>query len=198
MPLRLYFVTISGTGTAADAFRPVARLGVQRDACDARANPGTASGEMALVLNTDATEHASMLATVGVTYPPFEDALGVALLPGQATGDVSAANRTTITTQFDARHIPIQDLVGSDPIRKAWRRAFVRFLCRQLLGPDDWTEGFDTLVSAIPVAKRTAIRDKLTAAGYDMSTIAGSDTIREAIRKVCAQQIRMSRTGSDG
>ena len=197
MALRLYFVTLLGTGTSGDPFRVAGRQGSQYDLVDGRPDIALVSGEMAIVLDVTPAEHTTMVATVGVTYLPCEDTLGNLVGPNQTLAQISAANRTTIETLCETRHIPTKWLVGSDPVKKLWRLIGVRMLCRRILGPDDWTEGLDTLVSAIPAAKRTAINNKLTAAGYDTSTVQGSDTVREAIRKTVVQTVRMSRTASD-
>ena len=197
MALRFYFVTVTGTGTTADPFRPVARQGVQFAAADGRPDLTASAGEFAVVFDLTPAQHAALVGTGGVTYLPFEDAGGSLVGPSQPVSQVSGANRSTITTACDARHIPTHDVDGSDLVKKVWRRALVRLVLRQLLGPDDWTEGLDTLVSAIPVGKRQAITAKLTAAGFDTSDIQGSDTVREAIRKIASQLVRLSRTPND-
>lgn len=197
MALRLYFVTLTGTGTSADAFRLVGRQGSQFDLCDGRPDVALATGEMVVVFDVTPAQHASLVATGGVTYLPCEDTLGGLAGPNETIATISAANRATIQTLCEARHIPTGWLSGSDPVKRLWRFIAVRFLCRQVLGGDDWTELLDSLVSSIPAQKRSNINAKLTAAGYDTSVIQGSDTVREAIRKIGVQTVRLSRTGSD-
>lgn len=156
-----------------------------------------AGGTGLVIANVSVAEHTSILALPGVTYLPFETA-GGALVPADGTmADVSAANRTLLTTRFEAQHIPTHDVGGSDTVRAVVIRAIRRMVLRQILGADDWTELLDSLVSAIPAQKRANINAKLTAAGYDTSGIQGSDTVREAIRKIAVQLVRLSRTGND-
>jgi hypothetical protein len=152
---------------------------------------------MFVIADVTLAQHTTLLADAAVTYLPFEDAVGALVGFGGTLAEVSAANRTLIQTELEARHIPLDGLTGSHTVRDVAIRIIRRFLCRSFLGPDDWTEALDTLVSAIPAVKRQAIATKLQSAGYDTSTIQGSDTVREAIRKVVVQTVRLSRTGSD-
>jgi hypothetical protein len=195
--LRLYFVTLTGTGTPSDAFRLVARQGSQFDGCDARPDQALQAGEFALLLDGTASDHTTMLGSAGVTYLPCEDAGGALVGPLGTIASISAANRTTIQTLCEGRHIPVAWVTGATLVKTLWRFIEVRAVLRQLLTTDDWTELLDSLVSAMNAQKRSNIAAKLQAAGFDTSGIQGSDTIRQAIFKIAVQAVRMSRTGAD-
>lgn len=188
MPLRGYLVLLTASAVPAS----VSALTIWGGHCL------PANGWALVVADTTPAQHTSLVAdTLNVTYLPFEDTLG-ALVPFSGTlADVSAANRTTLTTILEGKHVPLDGLTGSHTVRQVLIRVIRRLVCRQLLGANDWTEGLDTLVSAMSAVKRQAIRDTLESHGYDLAGVQGTDTIREAIRKVAGQAIRMSRTGAD-
>jgi hypothetical protein len=200
MTWRPYFADIIGSGASpADGYRPVIAdiVSVWRGV-DAR-QTSTGSGRMLAVADVTPAEHTTLIGTAGVTYIPFEDAstAPVDLVTG-TVGDVSAANRTLISSRLEAQHIPTQDFTLATPLRIVLARIKRRFVLRQILGTDDWTEGLDTLVSAIAAPRRNAIANRLAARGIDTSAIQGADTIREAIRKVAQQDVAVLRTPEDG
>lgn len=186
-----YICDVIGDGAStATAYRPALAdvvPGLQWDACDGRASVAVA-GRMLVIADVTPAEHALLVADPRITFLPFAGTGGVALDLATATlGDVSAANRTTLRTRLAAWHVSTDDLGLDTPIVVALRRIRRRLLLRQLLGPDDYTEGLDTLVSDLSVNRRQAIAARLTAAGFDVSTIVGTDTIREALRKLAVQ-----------
>lgn len=196
MSLCLYFVPFIGTGLSLDSFRPIASQGVQLDFCDGRPNQSLIAGETTLILNVTPAEHATMIGTAGVVYAPFENLGGVPQGPAQPFSSVSAANQTSCINLFEARHIPMHDVVGTYSIKRIWHRAFIRLLCRQMLAVDDWTTGLDTLTSGLLAAQRANIVAKLQAKGYDTTTIVGTDTIRETIRKLAVRNVALFKIGS--
>lgn len=197
MARRAYFVTMTGTGTrtsgtVTDLIRPADLAGIDYDGYGL-----PASGVGFVIADVTPTQHTTLLGTAGVTYLPFEDAGGTIIGPGGTFGDVSAANRTAIKTRMEAQLVPTQDFGLGDLIRRALKVAKRRFLLKQLLTSDDFSEGLDTLVSAIAAPKRSAIGAKLTARGFDTSVIVGTDTVREAVRKLLAQDVSVLRTGDE-
>lgn len=200
MAVRYYICTTSGTGTLADPFRPRLRdlFAGKFAAVDARPNPAAATGKMLAWADVTPAQHATIAADPGVTYCPFEDGAGNVLGLDNTLAQIDATKRNQIAAFLESNHVPTDDLVGSDTIGALMRRAVRRFAgLRQLLNADDWTEGLDTLVSAMNAAKRTRIANRLTALGFDTSVISGTDTIRGAMKKLMAQAVKYTRTHWD-
>lgn len=190
MPIRSYFIQITGTDPAHPAV-------IASSAWSGHSLPGAGSKGLILADVTPA-QHATLVAdTTNVVYLPLEDAGGGLVGPNGTFGDMSAANRSALKTRLEAQGVPTQDFALGDTIKRALMRAKRRFLLRYQLGADDFTEPLDTLVSAVPAAKRARIATKLTAWGYDPSVIVGADAIREALRKLVEQEIRALRTGDE-
>jgi len=185
MPVRYYLADRIGTGTLADPRRPRIASGVNYGG----ANIG--AGKVWVEADVSPAQHTAMLAVAGVIYLPFEDAGGAIVPLDSPLSNVSSANRTLIRDRCAAAHIPDDGITLASPCRAVVRRILLRLILRQVLGPDDLTEGLDTLVSAIPLAKRQAIRAKLVAHGIDFDGVLGTDTIREAIRKIVVQNARV-------
>jgi hypothetical protein len=197
MARRAYFATMTGTGTSTsgtvtDRIRPANFDGI---VYDGYALP--ASGVGFILADVTSAQHTTLLGTAGVTYLPIEDASGNIIDPSGTFGDVSAANRSTVKTRMEAQGVPTQDFGLGDLIRRAFKVVKRRYNLKQLLGADDFTEGLDTLVSAIAAPKRSAIATKLAARGFDTSVIVGTDTVREAVRKLIAQDVAVLRTGDE-
>jgi hypothetical protein len=194
---RPYFATMTGTGTStsgtvSDLIRPANFTGIDYDGF---ALPP--SGVGFILADVTPTQHATLLGTAGVIYLPIEDAAGTVIGPSGTFGDVSAANRATVKTRMEAQGVPTQDFGLGDLIRRAFKVAKRRYNLKELLGADDFTEGLDTLVSAIPAGKRSAIGSKLAGWGFDVSVIVPTDTVREAVRKLLAQDVAVLRTGDE-
>jgi hypothetical protein len=194
MPERFYLADVIGSGTLADPWRPavdtiVAGV-VWRTLAELRAVD--ASGGRIAVWCPDVSDanHATLAADVRVTVVPFENAQGDALSIATATiGDVPAAKRAAIATRLDVAHVPTDDLALADPLRKVLARVVRRSILRRILGADDFSEGLDTLVSAVAGPRRNTVAAILAAKGFDTSVIIGSDTIRQALRKLMAQAL---------
>ena len=201
MATRYYLCTVSGIGTINDPFRPrLADLlaGGNWSGIDGRADSTVAAGRMLAWADVDDATHATVNADPGITYCPFEDAAGNVLGLDDTLAQITAAKRTQIANFLEAQHIPTDDLTGTDTIRTLLKRVVKRWVgLRQLFGADDWTEGLDTLVSAVPAAKRNRINNRLTALGFDTSVIQGTDTIRQALKKLMAQAVRYLQTNWD-
>lgn len=193
MAERFYLADNIGTGTIGDPWRPAVAdvVGlVWRTLAELRAID--ASGGRIAVWCPDISDadHAALAADSRVTVVPFENAQDEALNVRTATiGDVPAAKRTQIATRLDAAGIPTADLTLSDRLLKVLARVVRRSLLRRILGTDDFTEGLDTLVSAIAAGRRATIAGILAARGFDTSVIIGTDTVRQALQKLLAQQI---------
>lgn len=193
MAIRSYFIQIIGTGTQADPFRPAGLTGISWSG-----HGVPTSGKAFVLADVTPAQHATLIGdAVNVTYLPIEDAGGAVVAQTGTFGDMSAANRTNCKAIMEAQHVPTHFFTLASLIREAFKWVKRRKLLSQQLGVDDFNEGLDTLVSAVPGAKRTAIAAKLTAIGYDTSVIVGPDTIREAIRKLMEQNIAANRTGDE-
>lgn len=186
--IRYYLCTT--TGNAISGFRPV---GVANNyswtITDGRVDPTAGVGKLLVRADVTPAQHTTLVGTVGVTYIPIEDLAGNPIDVGLTLGDIPATKRNNIKTILEAENIPTQGFQLSDNIDESMQKvAGRRFLMRQILGVDDWVEVLDSLVSAIAPARRQTIANKLQARGYDTSEIVGSDTVREAIRKLIAQR----------
>lgn len=195
---RFYFAQVIGTGTGTDTFRPaLADLAdVVWGADDLRVTTTVATGGWMIVWAdvTDA-QHATINADARVVYLPIEDAAGVPLTPDHLVGEVDATRRQQIQTRLEARHVPMTGITLVDPIRRVIARIIRRIRIRRVLGSDDFAEGLDTLVSAIPNARRNRIMNALTARGFTPPLT--TDTIREALRKLIVQDVPLLRNGWD-
>lgn len=200
MPLRCYLADVIGTGTLADMWRPATQdiaPGAGWHHCDFR--PGDGAGRMLAYRDVTDAEHATLAADPRVTVIPLEDAGGAALNLQTATiGDIPAAKRATLSNRLDAASIPTADFTLTTPLRVAIRRIIRRGLLRQVLGGNDFTEALNTTISSIPLNKRNAISEALTARGFNMSVVQGSDTVRQALQKILAQQTQLRAAGWEG
>lgn len=196
MAIRAYFVQVvppSGTSPITNSYRPADMLvipGLRSElSIDGRSvMTGSGAGqEFFRLLDVTPAQHALLVADARITYLPTETAGGLLVGLAEPLSAISAANRTLVRQALEARHIPDDGLSASDPLRALYLRIARRLLVRDILRTDDLSEGLDTLVSAIPVARRQAIRAKLVAQELDFDTVQGSDTVREAIRKVVTQ-----------
>lgn len=196
MPIRAYLsqtVAPNGAGVLTSSFRP-ALLDLVKpswvDATDGRvAQNGSGVNAIWFVL-ADVTnaQHTTLIADARITYLPFQRADSSLVNRTDLWTEVSAANRTTIGNALEANHVPTQSVPAQATVGQVVRWIRRRFALRcDLLKLNDWTEGLDTLVSAMNATKRNAINSALQARGFDTSVINGTDTIRQAIRKLIAQ-----------
>lgn len=198
MTMRLYFAQPVGDGRSeATAYRPATRAilpseeaSVRMRWWDGRPNGNTTLGTFLVAFNGTDAEHALLVADPRVTYLPIEDALGNPLSLADPIGDIPLAKRNVISAACEVHHVPLAGLKGSDPIRFLVRRIRIRFLMRDILRSLDLTEGLDTLISAIPVARRQAITARLTESGFSSrdAGVLGSDTVQEAIVKMILER----------
>lgn len=199
MTIRAYLSGFVGNGLSpATAFRPALfdlAPGTVKDFCDGRSNRQGTAGVALVVADVSSAQHALLIADARITYLPFERSDGSVVPPDGTIGEVSQGNRTTLRGIADTHHIPIQGIGLGDTVREALRLFKRRFILRYLLGVDDWTELLDSLVSSIAAAKRQRIATRLQSLGFDTSAIQGSDTVREALRKLASQDaVRLLRT----
>ena len=192
--IRFYLCSIDGDGlTKETAFKPKglsAITGVINwSAIDGRQLSTNNIGKMLLRADVTPAQHAQIITDLGVTYLPVEDLVGNPIDPSLTLGNIPTVNRNAIKTLLETENIPTQGFKLTDNIDDAMQKvAGRRFTMRQILGADDWVELLDSLVSSIAPARRQTIATKLQARGYDTSVIVGSDTIREALRKLIVQQ----------
>lgn len=176
-----------------NTYRPaIILLGVRlelRHCVDGRSSPtGAGPGqEMFCIADVTNGQHAILAGDPRVTYLPIEDASGLPVGLRQPVGAVAPANRLAIRNLLAARHIPDDGIQVDDSIAAILRRVALRFVVRDILRADDMTEGLDTLISAIPAAKRLRIRTALEAREIDFSEVLGTDTVREALVKIVSQ-----------
>jgi len=179
MTQRIYHSPIVGDGlTPETAFRPAVHDVAGNFNCSVNDGAG-----IWLIADTDAATHAAAMAIPGVTYLDLGDAALDATLAsvGNGNGKLTAAR-----TALDGLHVPTDDLTGADTVRDVLKRIHRRALIANWLGSDDLNQGLDTLISAIPVARRQRMATKLTARGFDVGGL-GSMTIRQAIRLLAGQ-----------
>ncbi len=193
MAERFYLADVVGSGTLADPWRPavadIVGSVVWRTLAELRAVDGPGGRIAVWCPDVSDADHATLAADGRITYVPFEDANGAVLNVLAATiGDVSAANRTAIGTRLDAAGIPTADFTLADLLRKVLARVVRRSRVRRILGVNDFTEGLDTLVSAMTALRRNTIAAILDAIGFDTSVIHPTDTIRQALQKLLVQE----------
>lgn len=198
MSIRYYISDVIGAGVPGNGYRPkLSQLvpGVHYSFVDGRTDLASTNGKMFVWADVTVPEHATIVADSGITYIPLEDSGGNVLELTNTVSQISAANRTTIETILEGLHIPTDDFVGGDLCRKVVKRIALRFLVRQLLRAAlDFTEGLDSLVSSIPAGRRSNINTRLVEVGFDTSLIFGTDTIRQAIRKLLVQANKYLKT----
>ncbi len=190
MAIRRYLTPLIGTGTPGDTLRPaLAGIASGWRASDGRADATAPAGTMLVEADLTAAEHTAVLALAGVTYLPLDAAGSVPVGLDEPLSTMTAANRTALANRLEAIDVPLGWATGTTTPREVLRFAMRRLLLRQHLRADDWNEGLDTLVSAVPVMKRQRIAATLEAIGVDTSVIAGTDTLRSVLRKVAQQNI---------
>jgi hypothetical protein len=190
--MRHYIAQIIGSGSSiADPFRSVIEdivPGVQSSSVDGRKDGTLASGWMLTSCDVSDAQHALIVLDARVSAIPLEDAGGVALSLDAPLADVPLTKRQQLLARCEADHVPVRDIGLAHTVRDVLKRVIYRCLLRQKLGDIDYTEGLNTLLSDIPAQRRNAIRARLITWGFDTSVIAGSDTVREALRKLIIQK----------
>lgn len=197
MALRFYFSQVTGTGTDANPYKPAIPDGITWGADDLRANGTLSSGWMIVWADTDATQHAALVADARIAYLPIEDTAGNPLSPDDPISAIDATKRAQIVTRLEARHVSFAGLSLSDPIRRAIARIIRRIRQMRAMGADNWTESLDVTVGSIQSARRTRVRNALIARGFDMTPVLNADTLREALRKLAIQDVPWQRNGWD-
>jgi len=202
--LRFYFSQIVGSGATEDGFRAAAAdvlvasgEPVNYGVDDLRVDETNAAGWMIVWADVSATQHALLVADARVSYMPFEDALGNPLGPNDLVGLIPEATRDVIRARLESRHVPMDGIVLTDPIRRVVARIIRRVRIRRALRADDISEGLDLQIRDIPSAKRSRISSALLAAGYDSTAYSNTTTIREALRRLIVQDVRANANGWD-
>jgi hypothetical protein len=191
--IRAYLSQWNGLGTGVSPFRTIISNTlptVEFRIIDGRVNPGLVGGIALVVGNVTNPQHATLLATVGVTYFPFETSGGAYIGIKGLINEVSVANRNIISGIADAHHVPVIGLKGTDGVYFILRRFKLRFLMRQILKNLDLNEGLDTLISDIPAARRQNINERLINSGFSSkeADIQLSDTVREGLVKLMQER----------
>ncbi|MDX1810437.1 MAG: hypothetical protein R3240_00695 [Gammaproteobacteria bacterium] len=181
---RYYLCSVIGTGQiGVDDYRPVI-MDLQDSywqAVDGRSDATQPGGEMFVYTeNTDA-EHAALIADPRVTY----------LTSGYdelVSGDVTALKQT-----LETYHIPAQG-IESMTVSQIAQHISKRYLLRQILGTDDFTESLDSNYGQLAAEKKSNIDAKLNALGL---TSPRTGTIRNFIRNQKNQSSKWLRTHFD-
>ena len=136
--------------------------------------------------NTDA-EHAILIADSRIKYIPWENDAGDVLPITAQLSEVNSTKLTNIKSFVEDHHVPTDGLTLTNTIAEAMTLIRHRFLLRQMLRGDDFSENLGLTVGDIPAGKRGRIIDKLTARGFDLSGITNGMTIRQALKTLVAQ-----------
>lgn len=159
---------------------------------DGRPDKASVSGHCFVQADVTDEQHAALLAEPGIVYLPLEDVSGTPLSASDPIGQV--ANRAALRSRLEARGVDLDDLTLADPIGLLLRRIVQRLTLRARLRADDFGDALDVTVGSLPAARRQAITAQIQAEGYDTSVIRGPDTIRQALRKLFAQNVTANRT----
>lgn len=98
------------------------------------------------------------------------------------------SNRAAIRQFLENHHIPVDDLTGSDPIRRLVRRIIKRMMIRQILHEDDELDGLD---STLANNKKQRIIKKLADRGINID----ATLTKREILKFISSRIRLKRYG---
>lgn len=126
-------------------------------------------------------DHAVAKADARIVALPFEDASGASIGLEGFLGDIPLVKRTVLIDALENHHVPVGDALATWSVRKVLNRMVRRLRLRRKLGGDDLSEGLDTLLSAISAARRTTIRDKLIAQGFNTVGLVSTLSVRQAI-----------------
>ena len=190
MPLRIYICDIVhdplggmlGLGQSRAAFHDVLSGRGYSTIEDMRGIiPSTVGKLLVRADDISDADHAVAKADARIVALPFEDASGASIGLEGLLGGIPLAKRTALISALENHHVPVGDALATWSVRKVLNRMVRRFRLRRKLGGDDLAEGLDTLLSAIPAARRTVIRDKLIAQGFNTVGLVGTLTIRQAI-----------------
>lgn len=203
---RFYLAALKGSGTEDDGFRPAFEgMPLQGwGADDGRTDVMQQAGWMVCWVDASDDQHAAIDAVPGVITIPFKDTAGFYLTPDDLIGSVDPAQRTAIRTYLEDHHIPTDDLTLTDPIRKVIARVVRRIRIRRALqdldfetgvlrSSLDFTEMLDTLISAIPQARRQAIVARLQGWGYATSGLTLTMTVRQGLQYLASQDVPFNR-----
>lgn len=210
MALRFYLSAVVGSGAPGDPFRPrIAQLAAEHGvslrwgADDGRVDSTQGGGWMVVWCDVTDAQHDVARVDPGIRWIPFEDSAGNALGPDALVGELDPTRRSQIRTWLEERHVPIDDLTLTDPLRKVVGRVVRRIRVRRalqrriagVLSDEDFREGLDTQVKNIPGGRRSTINSRLQERGYDTSVIVPNDTLREALQKLAGQDVAPNRNG---
>lgn len=133
-------------------------------------------------------EHTNIQADVDITLIPFIDGGGNYLTLADTVGDVSAANRTSISNFLEARGIPTNWINLSHTLGQVVKFVILYFNASQMLDtdfPDDFT--LAQTIGDIPAARRQRIQTWLDNRGIDTSDFTLSTTIRQLLVRIGQQ-----------
>lgn len=189
MAKRIYFCSLLGTGTDADAYRSWFQANnIAMTQLDMRPYTVIEDGYIVAWGEISDANHVLAVADPSVTYLPFEDA-GGNVLPFTATlSDIPAAKRKIITNAFTARGIPTTGITLSWTIGQALRLLRRRMHLGLLLSNLDF-DAPDALLNTMPPLLLKAIKRWLQNHGFDVSGLVGTMTEAQAIDYLAAQPV---------
>jgi len=188
--MRFYLSKLTGSGIESDKYRPMVDNYIKKwRAIDGRKDPTTGAGRVFVECSPTDAEHQAIIADPGITYIPIEGAGGVELSKNDPLSSIQ--NRVALITALEARGIPLDGLVGTDPVKRLMRRIIRKYLIRQMLKGDDFGNALDA--DEAP-QKLLRIKALLEAQGF---TVPADLTPRKLIRAIRRQANSRLRTQYD-
>lgn len=132
---------------------------------------------------TDA-EHQAAVADPGVIYIPIEDANGNILSDTNPISAISASNRATMKTYLENHGVPTDQLAGKT-IGDALLLVQRRFALRRIVLKSIDFDQLDVAVSSL--GHLAQIQAALMSKGFDLSSITGQTTVRQALNDLLTQ-----------
>jgi hypothetical protein len=195
--LRCYLSSVIGDGSEDNPFSPaVAEHILNWQAVDGRGNPLSATGVMLVECDPTGAEHSAILADPRCVHLPFEDAVGNPLPLTARLDEVQPVKLRAIKARLEENHVPTLDLLGNNSVADALRTVIQRFMIRQVLGVDDFTEGLELAVGGIPSSKLQRINKRLKEMGFDLSGVTPGNSVRATLQNLLAQ--KRCKTHMDG
>lgn len=188
MPLRFYICDIVhnpaggifGLGESHAAFIDVLPGRMCSVVHDMRSAAQT-TGKMLVRSDVDDADHTIASADVRILPLPFESATGASLsLTGTLAG-IPVSLRNRLFADLEANHIPMDNVVDASTVKQVIARIVRRMRLRRILGADDLTEGLNTSMGAIAIARQGNMGAKLQARGLDVAGITVQTSVRQAL-----------------
>ncbi len=195
--MRYYFSSVIGDGSEDNPFTPIIEKHTSNwRAVDGRSNPKSATGVMLVECDPTGAEHSAILADPGCVHLPFEDAEGKPLPLTARLDKVQPVKLSAVKARLEENHVPTLGLSGNNLVADALRTVIQRFMIRQVLGVDDFTEGLELAVGGISSSKLHCINKRLGEMGFDLSGVTPGNSVRATLQSLIAQ--KRCKTHMDG